>query len=564
MFLKSWAGRARTGIAVVAAVAAAALALAGCSAGSSSSSSGSGITVFNGATGSVAENFNPFISTALQPTFGVIYETLYYYNLVSQSAKPQPQPQLATGFSWNGGGTQLTITTRSGVKWSDGEPFSAADVAYTVNLVGKTPALNTNGIHATATATGPNTVELTFASTSFVQEANILGNLPIVPEHVWKNISNPTTNINKTPVGTGPYTLKSFTPQNYVLASNARYWDGKPKVATVRYIALSNADAASAALLAGQVDWMSSYLPGLKTLVASHKDISYINTPETTTQLTACVSVKLGCTGPQTDVAVRQAIYYAVDRTQLNELAEGGFGQIGSPTLLLPVRDKGWISNPNDVTSPDHAQAAKAGSILEGAGYTKGADGIYQKDGQRVSMTVEVISGYSDYIAAASTMTSELKAAGIELKTDQVSVNQSSNDATNGLAEFTMSNFGASVSTNPYFMYWQYYAGTNTAKVGQPATGGNSARYVNPAVDAALTAAAATKDEAVQKEQYGIIQKEIVRDMPYISLFVNPAISEFNTTKVSGWPTESDVYAFPASWKNWDNGIVLRHLEPRT
>lgn len=562
MFLKSQRTGVRTRAAVVAALVGAAVVLTGCSPGSpSSSGSGSEITVFNGATGSVAENFNPFTPTALQPTFGVIYETLFYYNLTSSAEKPDAQ--LATDYAWNADGTQLTVTTRDGVKWSDGEPFSAADVAYTINLINETPALNTNGINATAEATGPDTVVLTFASTSFVQEANVLGNQPIVPEHVWKDVADPTTDINKNPVGTGPYVLESFNPQSYVLAKNAAYWSpGQPKIDTVRYIALSNADAASAALIAGEVDWMSSFFPGLEQLIGSNENLAYVNTPANTTELQACTNASLGCTGAQTDVAVRQAIFYAVDRTQLNNLAEGGFGSVGSPTLLLPDRDESWIADPKNLPSPATADVPKAESILEAAGYAKGSDGIYAKDGQRVSVTVQVISGYSDYISAVSTMTTELKEAGIELKESQVSVNEFSANVTNGKYELSIANFGASVSTNPYYMYWQNYDSSGTAPVGQPANG-DGARYVNPVVDAALKAAAATNDPAVQKEQYALIQTEIVRDMPYISLFVTPTLTEFNTTNVTGWPTEDDTYAFPASWKNWDNGIVLRHLERR-
>jgi peptide/nickel transport system substrate-binding protein len=487
---------------------------------------------------------------------------MFYYNLTEANAKPQPQ--LATAYAWNADGTQLTITTRSGVKWTDGSKFSAADVAYTVNLVQHTPALNTNGITATAKATGPNTVVLTFPTTSFVDEANVLGNLPIVPEHIWSKVANPTTDINKKPVGTGPYELKSFTPQSYSLQKNPHYWGtGGPKISTVRYITLSDADAASAALLSGKVDWMSSYLPGLKTLLKNHKDIQYVNTPANTTVLQACVNPTLGCSGPQTDVAVRQAIYYAVDRTQLNNLAEGGFGSIGSPTVLLSDRDRNWITDPSLVTSPAHSDVSKATSILQTAGYTKNADGYYAKDGTPITLTVDVISGYSDYISAVSTMTTELKAAGIQLKENQVSVNEYSNDTTNGKYELGISNFGASVSTNPYFEYWQYYGSENTAKVGQPSKG-NSARYENPTVDAALKAAAASNDPTVQKAQYAIIQKEIATDMPYISLFVTPTLTEFNNTRVVGWPTNSNKYAFPAAWKNWDNGIVLRKISPRS
>src|SRR5690606_2661251 len=143
-----------------------------------------------------------------------------------------------------------------------------------------------------------------------------------------------------------------------------------------------------------------------------------------------CSDAVLGCKGSQTDVAVRQAIFNAMDRTQINKLAGGGFAAAASPALLLPERDKKWIANPDDVEINQSANVAKATGILKDAGYAKGSDGIYAKDGQRVSLTVQVVAGWSDYISAVQVMTSQLKEAGIELKSVQLSYNEWSSNQT--------------------------------------------------------------------------------------------------------------------------------------
>ncbi|MEU4222150.1 ABC transporter substrate-binding protein, partial [Actinoplanes sp. NPDC026623] len=75
-------------------------------------------------------------------------------------------------------------------------------------------------------------------------------------------------------------------------------------------------------------------------------------------------------------------------------------------------------------------------------------------------------------------------------------------------------------------------------------------------------AAAATNDEAAQKQQYAAIQTEIVRDMPYIPIYINSMLTEFSTAHATGWPTNENKYALPASWKVWDNGIVMVNLKP--
>ncbi|PSL37018.1 peptide/nickel transport system substrate-binding protein [Labedella gwakjiensis] len=559
MSLKS--SRRRTAAGIVGSLAAAALLLSGCSTSPDSGSGGeSTVTVFNGATGTITENFNPFSTTALQPTLGVIFESLYWYNAAQDE---DPVPVLATGYEWNDEGTELTITTREGVKWSDGEDFSAEDVAFTFNLVAETPELNTSGLSATAEATDENTVVLTFDEQSFMQEPSVLGNRGIVPEHIWKDVADPITEINSNPVGTGPYTVESFSAQSYLLAKNENYWEeGKPAIDKVRYISLENADSASAALLAGDVDWMSSFLPSLEKLIADNPDLSYVNTPALTTSIFTCSNADLGCSGPQTDPAVRQALYYGIDREQLNALAGGGFAGTASPTLVLPERDARWISDTELTETPSGAEVDEAKRILDEAGWTEGSDGIREKDGERLSLSIQTVSGWSDYISLNDAMTQQLAEVGIELKPTQLSWNEWNNNQTLGQYQLSLDSIGLQPSNNPYFTYDKWYNSSQTAPVGESASAGNAARYSNPTVDDAVRTAGATSDEAVQAEQYGIIQAEIARDMPYIPIYVNSMLTEFNTSNAVGWPSNDDPYALAASWKSWDNGVILKNITP--
>ncbi len=551
---------------VAAAVTAAALLFAGCS-GNDAGDNTSGkagadasITVFNGATGTITKNFNPFSTTALQPTLGVLYEPLYWYNFAKKS---DPTPVLASGFSWNAAGTELTIKTRPGVKWNDGQPFTAKDVAFTFNLIAKTPALNPSGLAATAKATADDTAVLTFTSKSLMQEPAVLANQAIVPEHIWKDIKDPATNINDNPVGTGPFKLKSFTAQSYALEKNDSYWEsGKPAIKEVRYISLDSADAASAALVAGKVDWMSAYLPSIDNIIKSKKELSYLNTPVMTTVVVTCSNPALGCTGPQTDPAVRKAIYAAMNREQLNKLAGGGVASPASPALLLPGRDDSWITDAGLKAIPQDADQAAADKRLDEAGWAKGSDGIRVKGGQRLSLTIQTVTGWSDYISINDTLKQQLAQIGVELKPSQVSWNEWNAAQTNGKFQLSLDSIGLGASTNPYFTYNGKLATENTAEVGKTASAGNFARFSNPEVDAALKAAAGTADEATQKAQYAKIQAVVADQLPYIPIYVNSMLTEFNTSRAAGWPTKDNTYALPASWKSWDNGIVLKTITP--
>jgi peptide/nickel transport system substrate-binding protein len=160
-------------------------------------------------------------------------------------------------------------------------------------------------------------------------------------------------------------------------------------------------------------------------------------------------------------------------------------------------------------------------------------------------------------------MTQELKQVGIELKPTQLAWNEWNNNEVQGKYQLSLDSIGLGASSDPYFTYNPRYSTVTTAKVGESAsTSGNFARYSNPAVDQAIETAASTNDENVRKQQYAIIEGQIVKDLPYIPIYVNSMLTEFNTSRATGWPTNDNKYAVPATWKVWDNGVVLSNLKP--
>jgi peptide/nickel transport system substrate-binding protein len=521
--------------------------------------------MFTGQVGNFTENFNPLNNTGayLPQTNGAIYEPLFYYN---KARAGKPVPLLGTSYSWNSDGTQLTVKVRQGVKWSNGKPETADDVVYSLNLISNNPALNTSGVKWVAKKTADDTVVITFPSTAFTLEPQILGNEPIVPQSIWSKISDPTKVTNTSPVGTGPYMLKSFTPQSYVLEKNPSYW-GKgadaPKVDEVRTISLANADAATSALEAGQTDYMGAFLPTLKSIMSKHKDLSYSNSPQATTALFTCENASLGCTGPQTDVAVRQAMYYAMDRTQLDKQAAAGFSAPASPSLLLNTVNKSQITNPDYLEVPQSANVSKAKGILEAAGWKLGSNGYYTKDGQELDLSINVVSGWTDYDTICQLLQGQFKAAGIKLSVNQMAQNAWTQAESTGKFQISMNSVNMGVSSDPYFQYNNYLSSSSTAPVGQPAASTNTSRYSNPSVDAAIKQLATTNQDSVKQAAYKTIQDQIVKDMPYVPVYVNSALAEYNNSRATGWPTQSNQYAFPLPWGgNWGMGIVLKTIRP--
>lgn len=552
--------RRRIGIAAVAA-ATTALALAGCTPQSASNAGNAGSTLvaYTGQSGDYQLNFNPYSPTKIGGV-GTIYESLFF---VTQVNSDPYKPLLATEYAWNDDGTQLDITLRDDVQWSDGEDFTADDVVFTYQMLLDTPAINGIGYDGTATKVDDTHVTFAFDHPAFVSGPNILGRAPIVPEHLWSDIE-PTTDVLKEPVGTGPYTLSNFKPQAFTITANEDYWDGAPEVKNVRFLSLSGNTAGADALAAGSIDWQTGPVPDLENVSKNYPGYEAITIPMNQMALLTCSNAELGCTGPQTDPAVRQAIYYAIDRDQLNSLAFQNTASEMSPTFALTQSQSDLISPAIDEpVAPSAPDAAASATLLESAGYAKGSDGIYAKGGVKLNLTVEVVTGWTDYITAIDTMAQQLKAVGIGVTASQSSWNEWTEKKTKGNYQLAIDSIGQGPASDPYYLYNNAFSTVNTAPVGETAPV-NMSRFSDAEVDAALEILKATDpaDTGTRQAQFDIIQAKIVETMPYIPIMTGGTTSEYHADKFTGWPTEDDLYAFPAIWQAPDNAEIFKALKP--
>ena len=179
-------------------------------------------------------SFNPFRADSLYPTWGGVYEPLIVCNYSTGDC----QPWLAMSYAWSADNLVLRFKTRAGVTWSDGTPFSAADVAFTFDLMRRFPVLDRAAIWqflADVTAPDAQTVVFTFKR-PYTPGLLYVGEHPIVPAHKWKGVAQPDTFDDPAPVGTGPFvTVRKFEPTAYELGRNKTYWQaGKPTVDVLR------------------------------------------------------------------------------------------------------------------------------------------------------------------------------------------------------------------------------------------------------------------------------------------------------------------------------------------
>ena len=530
----------------------AATSMAGCSANSTNGSKyGGSVTIVPSPNGAFTRNFNPFLANSSRTgTQGMIYETLLLFNRLRGNATPW----LASSYEWSSDATRLTFHLRQGVKWSDGQPFTSADVAFTLNLMHQFPAIDGNSLWTviqSVSTPDASTVIITFKQPAVPMLWYIGGQTYIVPKHIWQDISDPQTEANPNPIGTGPFTLKSFDSQLYVLGRNPHYWQpGKPYIDELRYPAYTSNTSADLLLSQGVVDWTGLFTPNIdKTFVSRDPVHNHYWFPPSDVVMLYLNTAK----APFNQLAVRQAISAAIDREQIYKVAENGYDPVASPTgLVLPLNEQ--YLDPKYAHLSFTLEPSKAVSILEKAGFKKGADGIYvDRNGNRLAFKINVVSGWTDWVTASQIMANNLKAIGMD-----VTVNVATfNDYVSALAQGTFDTAISWTTTGPtpYFLYNSLLSSTNTAPVGQKAAS-NWERWSDRTTDELLAKYVSSPDEATQQEAIAGLQKIMVEQLPSIPLVYGPTWYEYNTSHFVGWPDQDNPYAMPAPYSAPDAELV--------
>jgi peptide/nickel transport system substrate-binding protein len=546
---------------------AAGLLAAGCSAGAGSSTSSGGggkaatkstltISNENGALWTCA--FSPLNTSDTLLSVGFVYEPLVYVNPL-QSGKTTPM--LATSWNWGAGNKSLTFTIRQGVKWSDGTPMTAADVAFTFNMIKKNPGLDLTGawsVLSSVTSSG-NTVTMKFSTLAVPYFYYIADQTPIVPEHIWSKIANPTTFNNPHPVGTGPYLMSKCSPSNITYTANPHYWQpGEPKIAKIQYPAYTSNNTANDDLANGSAQWGAQYIPGIKSFyTAKSPNFHYWFPP------TVNVSLIPNLTNPLlSNVKVRQAISYAINRGQVSSVGESGYeppaNQAGIVTpTFSSLLDQQSLSKWGNGYDP-----AKAKALLASAGYHMGSDGVMTNAaGQKLSFTVINIGDYSDWVASMQVIQQNLKAIGIQISPKNLSNTDFDQDLFFGkyqLAYYDQQTFGPSA----YYELNNWLNSANTAPVGKTAAS-NYERYSNNTTDSLLDQYAGTTSTAKQQQIMNQIQQVMLRDVPIIPVVEAVDWYQYDTGAFTGWPTPDNPYAQPSAYAFPDNEQVLLHLAPK-
>jgi peptide/nickel transport system substrate-binding protein len=511
--------------------------------------------------------WNPLDPNAAMGVVGLQYETLFLYDPLADKF----EPWLAESASWTDPNT-YTIKVRQGMTWTDGQPITADDVAFTIGLA-KIKAVGSNiwDYVTDATATDASTVVVKFNNPAYQEWATWTYNSPIVPKHIWESKANEDIlkDTNANGVGSGPYAYQTATQDRMVWVKNDNWWgktalnlDVKPKYIVDIVNGANN--VALGELMQGSLDLSNNFLPGVATLV----DQGYVSTyfPKAPYMLSANTAwlVTNDLKKPMDDPQFRLAIANAVNVPDIVNKVYGNIVQAADPTGLLPTWDK-YIDKAQTAALGFTYDPAKSASLLDAAGYKKGSDGFYtNKDGSPIKLTIMVPTGWSDWEAARDVIVASLKAAGINSEARIADYNGLVDARNKGDFDLVLNN-EVQLSNTP----WTYY----DYMFRQPLMTGagknrNYGSYSNPEAWALVQQLDKTPvdDVAGMQAITSKLQKISLTEMPVIPLWYNGLWSQVSNVAWTGWPTADGNQVLPATWNGyWQMGAIkmLTQIAPK-
>ncbi len=283
-------------------------------------------------------------------------------------------PALATDWEYLEDENAYLFHLREGVRWHDGEKFTADDVAFTFNYVKEHASWWVDLKYVKEVEMLDEytvKVYLTEPYAPFIHDD--AGALAILPEHIWQGIDDPSEFRGaKALIGTGPFKLLDYskTHGTYLYEANDDYYLGRPEVDRIEFVKVSE-EMANTALMTGEVNAID--LPTETVKMVGDDGFTIISQ-------SGDWNVKLMINHekePMSSKEFRHALAYAINRTELVEIAQRGHALSGSPGLLSPTSP---YYNPDIAMyefSPGHAK-----EILETMGYELDEDGYYEKDGE--------------------------------------------------------------------------------------------------------------------------------------------------------------------------------------
>ena len=469
------------------------------------------------------QNFNTFspATSTVTPGSSFVYEPLVRVDRVNAG---EVLPYLAEDWEFNEDGTELTFNLREDVNFSDGEPMTAEDVEFTWNLVlgGET---NQDYPFSAVEAVDEHTVTVFYDSPAYTDLVGFATRM-IVPAHEWED-EDPGEWTNPEPVGTGPFVLDDFSPQQVSLALRDDYWGEESQgVETIRIRAMS-VDAGQDALLNGELDFTTmGWENGEEEFVEQN--------PETNTYNFYPVG---GADGiffntleePYDDAAVRRALRDSLDLQAAADVVRVGYD---IPTLagLDAIVYEDLLAD--DQTHEQDVDGAL--QELEDAGYTVEGGQLVDPDGESHSLTLDTYQVYNEWNVTAQIISDQWNEnLGLNVQVNELGEQQYADAVDAG--NYEMLSGVPSTGSNIYQML-RYYS---SDLVGEPGdnTLGNNSFFTHDEIDEIV-------DELVSVEPD---DQESTRELAIRGQEILTEEAPFIATATSGWKAT----LYEGNWTNF-------------
>lgn len=475
--------------------------------------------------------------------FNLVYDTMYELALDNSYT-----PSLAEKVTTAADGKVWTYTIRSGVRWHDGEPLTAHDIAFTYNFYHDHPDFPYLPIYtehfASVTAPDDATLVITLDTPLPNLDSQLLF-MYVLPAHIWGKYAADNSAAdydNRELVGSGPFKLVDYEPNQYVhLAANPDYFGEKAKVDEIVFQTFANADALVQALQTGQVDLITEIPKTALATLRNAPNIKLATGSALSTEISdifmnqmdpaQCPTADGGkCTGHPAlrDRTVRQALAHATDKQQIIDVLLLGLGKPG--LTLLPNTLRPWY---NDSLTDYAFDLDKANQLLDEAGYQDSdGDGIREMPDGTTPLRFRLLwaDDTPDAPRMAELISQSWRQIGVAVEPQTFSA-----DALLALCcpayDYDIIIWGWTTDPDPNILLKVM---TSEAIP----NGSNESGYTNPAYDALYQEQATTMDPERRKTLVWQMQQMVFDDVVYIVPYYAEAAQAYRTDRFTGWLTD--------------------------
>ncbi|MFN8523640.1 MAG: ABC transporter substrate-binding protein [Chloroflexota bacterium] len=535
---------------------------------------------------------NPFLRAQQRTGWHFMFEPLFFYNPYWTRDVTWPKglpgkdaeiPWLAESYEFNADSSEVTFKLRQGVTWSDGKPFTANDVVFTIKMLQENSpdllfAFDMKTWVRDVVAPDPLTARfvLTGPNPGFVlryfQWFQDLG-FPIVPEHVFKGQDQKKfSNFDLAkgwPITTGPWKLVSATAEQKIYERRDDWWGAKagfrPLPKMKRIVMLPRFEDAKKIQLhaTNEVDATHDMFPANIPAILQRSDKVIFwtegNKPPYGSVSPSAIMMGFNCEkAPFDDPEIRWAINHALDRKQVAETVYKDAGEISVlpfnllPTLVPYAEATKDLLKKYPVDSPDPGKAAQ---ILESKGWKKDGEGFWAKSGERFPMVVQLSPGFFQDIGPI--FVTQLRKAGFDASFKSPTnfntiVPQGEVDA--------FVRFDTAAYRDPWALLDLYHS-KNYAPTGQPAN--QPYRWRNPEFDKIVDEMARLQPTDGKFMPLYLQAMELwLKNLPALPTVKWYLRVPFNLTTWKGWPTEKNPYVGGGSWHRGAAPLIIHALEP--